>query len=885
MLGGLSPGKGAAVEPGELISRSAPLQAIRFHRLWGRCLPALMEHYLNPTLDSSLGFLDAPIQLEQAGPGDFAGPAQPSGVLDFEQWLNPIPAAHFDPSAGLAVHVNAGAAGPHLQEMRDAMPQAPFAMPSADYHAFESQVQAAAYGTVDLGRSVGQSSRAEDALRSAQTLQASYSPQGLHPARGSTSDSASRRRSIPAPVRTTRNTAGIQVSPVNENGPDTASYSIAAYGSPKSKPSLALVSARSHMTRAAAQSAQQQYMAYQSPPVSPVRARRSPKFAHGHGPRLFQADESVPEAALHLLRLAQPDGSAASVTSTSTRLGDDMTSVDDDLEVESDDTSIHSAEVQNKSLAKMLFGQCASVSQLGQLETRVWQHNPDQPPLHVQRCGGPNSPRPSVASSVTSAFGARPTGHIGSQRAASVASTQSRAGSEAPSIGSISHASPAPPPQPPRRTSARVRHSRVPTSDSTTAGEEPQDSEDVEGGVRGTTRSGRVAKRNLLAENRSGSAAKRARTSRRKDTSSLPTPPRKARRQVNLPPTLEQRSFPPHVEPHPDFPRFYRKFPVSSAFHPECFVLRPPGGTRAVAPQPRLQPAQVHPATPLSLYDDSGFGSAADYYSEPSTPLASTSTSGLQGIPVDVAVPYSVYSMSHAGGDPHFAPSPALSHVSFPPHAEAGGSTSSMAALPSIKTGTPLPLTPSSAPPSTAIGPGGLPMSTGPNGLSVMQPPPDATWNKVGDPLNLYWPRFIKGSGDDKCGLCPICAEPPERGGDGEQKWFKVSDPPSPGSRPLPTTPDPDRPLPAQEQQLRLPHELCSRSLERDRYVRACMMKVAVITDGSPGSAGKPISPPVKTRVIKLPQSPKDQRSEMVEGLCHKVCRPVAFGVEKTVVC
>ena len=176
-------------------------------------------------------------------------------------------------------------------------------------------------------------------------------------------------------------------------------------------------------------------------------------------------------------------------------------------------------------------------------------------------------------------------------------------------------------------------------------------------------------------------------------------------------------------------------------------------------------------------------------------------------------------------------------------------------------------------------------MSTGPNGLSVMQPPPDATWNKVGDPLNLYWPRFIKGSGDDKCGLCPICAEPPERGGDGEQKWFKVSDPPPPSSRPLPATPDPYRPLPAQEQQLRLPHELCSRSLERDRYVLRAHDEIAGITDGTPGSAGKPISPPVKTRVIELPQSPKDQRSEMVEGLCHKVCGPVAFGVEKTVVC
>lgn len=59
--------------------------------------------------------------------------------------------------------------------------------------------------------------------------------------------------------------------------------------------------------------------------------------------------------------------------------------------------------------------------------------------------------------------------------------------------------------------------------------------------------------------------------------------------------------------------------------------------------------------------------------------------------------------------------------------------------------------------------------------LTLMQPPAEARWNKSGDPFNLYYPRFVKGSSDDKCGLCPICAEPPERGGEGEHKWLKVS--------------------------------------------------------------------------------------------------------------
>lgn len=60
-----------------------------------------------------------------------------------------------------------------------------------------------------------------------------------------------------------------------------------------------------------------------------------------------------------------------------------------------------------------------------------------------------------------------------------------------------------------------------------------------------------------------------------------------------------------------------------------------------------------------------------------------------------------------------------------------------------------------------------------------------------------------------------------------------------------------------------------------------CMVKSSSITDKGLRSAGKPISPPVKTRVIKLPQSPKDQRSQMIEGLCHKVCCRFALRAEE----
>ena len=58
----------------------------------------------------------------------------------------------------------------------------------------------------------------------------------------------------------------------------------------------------------------------------------------------------------------------------------------------------------------------------------------------------------------------------------------------------------------------------------------------------------------------------------------------------------------------------------------------------------------------------------------------------------------------------------------------------------------------------------------------IMDVPSDAKWNAVSsEPTNLYHPRFVVGIGDDKAGACPICIEPPERGGEAVEKWLKVS--------------------------------------------------------------------------------------------------------------
>ena len=91
----------------------------------------------------------------------------------------------------------------------------------------------------------------------------------------------------------------------------------------------------------------------------------------------------------------------------------------------------------------------------------------------------------------------------------------------------------------------------------------------------------------------------------------------------------------------------------------------------------------------------------------------------------------------------------------------------------------------SAIPPSSPFYP--LPHPTAPiasSSTTVLSPAtimalPDganAKWNAASaEPTNLYHPRFVTGTSDEKAGACPICIEPTERGGEGVAKWLKVS--------------------------------------------------------------------------------------------------------------
>lgn len=63
-----------------------------------------------------------------------------------------------------------------------------------------------------------------------------------------------------------------------------------------------------------------------------------------------------------------------------------------------------------------------------------------------------------------------------------------------------------------------------------------------------------------------------------------------------------------------------------------------------------------------------------------------------------------------------------------------------------------------------------FPMSS----ASTMPPPDGSELKRNPDPFNLYNPRFVRGTLNDKSGCCPVCVEPVERGGEGVAKFLKV---------------------------------------------------------------------------------------------------------------
>ncbi|KAI0084414.1 hypothetical protein BDY19DRAFT_898530, partial [Irpex rosettiformis] len=113
-----------------------------------------------------------------------------------------------------------------------------------------------------------------------------------------------------------------------------------------------------------------------------------------------------------------------------------------------------------------------------------------------------------------------------------------------------------------------------------------------------------------------------------------------------------------------------------------------------------------------------------------------------------------------------------------------------------------------------------------------------AVKNLPRSPLDLYTPRWVKGRGTTKVGLCPICAEAPSRGGEGKKLWLSM--------------------------------KFSAFNYHMQYY------------HGISPSTGMPFSPPVGfMHTTHLPQSKpgfksKHERSQIEQGKCHKCNKWVA---------
>ncbi|KAI0076636.1 hypothetical protein K474DRAFT_1597546, partial [Panus rudis PR-1116 ss-1] len=99
-------------------------------------------------------------------------------------------------------------------------------------------------------------------------------------------------------------------------------------------------------------------------------------------------------------------------------------------------------------------------------------------------------------------------------------------------------------------------------------------------------------------------------------------------------------------------------------------------------------------------------------------------------------------------------------------------------------------------------------------------------WNPPRNALDLYTPRFVKGKGNDKTGLCPICYERPNRGGINKKLWFHTK--------------------------------------------QSAYNYHMLFTHGITPVTAAPMSPPVSFRVAARPNAGKGEKTQMQQGKCHK---------------
>ncbi|KAJ7280396.1 hypothetical protein C8J57DRAFT_1175161 [Mycena rebaudengoi] len=116
---------------------------------------------------------------------------------------------------------------------------------------------------------------------------------------------------------------------------------------------------------------------------------------------------------------------------------------------------------------------------------------------------------------------------------------------------------------------------------------------------------------------------------------------------------------------------------------------------------------------------------------------------------------------------------------------------------------------------------------------------PGGQYNAPRDALDLYTPRFVRGRGSDKMGMCPICIERPERGGEGRKVWLSMK-------------------FSAFNYHMQYHH-------------------------GISASTARPLSPPTDFRVVARPAAKKGERAAVQEGKCHKCAQWVVIETIKDV--
>lgn len=160
-------------------------------------------------------------------------------------------------------------------------------------------------------------------------------------------------------------------------------------------------------------------------------------------------------------------------------------------------------------------------------------------------------------------------------------------------------------------------------------------------------------------------------------------------------------------------------------------------------------------------------------------------------------------------------------------------------------------------------------------------PPSRLAFNAPSSALDLYTPRYVRGTGGDKVGLCPICVEPIERGGEGTKMFAKTkvsaysTSPPANLTRELDINFGPLSNL-VLDYHLQYYHGISSKT-------------------------GLPFSPPLEFRTIsrdstslseedRLPGKPKSKsnakttsRKKMMEGRCHSCHEWIALQGTKDV--